>query len=433
MKRTRSLFLLLISLLFWSCTNELVNDGLFVPTTNSVGINHNVPIEKALSELTTVLKDINGIAITRNNIQRQISTISTIKFSDIGTTTRSIKMINAEELVYIANFKNEAGYAILGADDRLAPIIAIVDQGNLAKERLIMAVKEPNDIYRQSPILANVINYALQNVVGNQVVPLDSLMRTFYGEWQTVLKVGPLVQTKWAQDYPYNYYKPDCPAGCVAVALGQLITAEFYKWKSKSGISFGKIDGEEIDWESIFSLITDGQDLLLNVSDEGKAVAWLLRRCGAAVNMSYTPEASGAYAKNIVPVLNQLGFKGVCMDDYNQDIIMSRIALYDNSIFISATDIISGVGHAWLIDGVYKQNREVVKKLSNAVVDRWTEARILLHINLGWEGYCDGYYYPGIFDLGKGPVLKDKGDYGYYYPNMNYSKINEMCYYDSYN
>ena len=75
----------------------------------------------------------------------------------------------------------------------------------------------------------------------------------------------------------------------------------------------------------------------------------------------------------------------------------------------------------------------MVKKLSNAVVDRWTETRILLHINLGWEGYCDGYYYPGIFDLSKGPEFRDEGDNGYYCPNINYSKIKQMYYYDSYN
>ena len=431
MKKTH--FFLLFSLLFWSCTNEVIEGDFLIPTTNSVDINHNVSIEKALSELNIVMKGINDFSSTRNINQRQVSTISTIKISDVGNITRSSKAINTDKLMYIANFENEAGYAILGADDRLASIIAIIDQGNLKKEQLINSVKELDYISQQPLILSNVINYALQNVVGNQIVPLDSLMKTYYGEWQTLIKVGPLVKTKWSQDYPYNYYKTDSPAGCVAVALGQLITAEFYKWRSNSDVSFGKIDGAEIDWRNIFSLIADGQYWLPNVSDKGKAVAWLLRKCGTAVNTFYAPDGSSAYSKDIVPVLNQLGFKGVCMADYNQDIIMSRIALYDNSIYISATDIISGVGHAWLIDGVYKQNREVVKKLSNAVVDRWTETRILLHINLGWEGYCDGYYYPGIFDLSKGPEFRDEGDNGYYCPNINYSKIKQMYYYDSYN
>ena len=37
---------------------------------------------------------------------------------------------NVEELLYIVNFENEAGYAILGADDRLEPVYAVVDEGS---------------------------------------------------------------------------------------------------------------------------------------------------------------------------------------------------------------------------------------------------------------------------------------------------------------
>ena len=147
MKKTH--FFLLFSLLFWSCTNEVIEGDFLIPTTNSVDINHNVSIEKALSELNIVMKGINDFSSTRNINQRQVSTISTIKISDVGNITRSSKAINTDKLMYIANFENEAGYAILGADDRLASIIAIIDQGNLKKEQLINSVKELDYISQQ--------------------------------------------------------------------------------------------------------------------------------------------------------------------------------------------------------------------------------------------------------------------------------------------
>ena len=47
---------------------------------------------------------------------------------------------NVEELLYIVNFENEAGYAILGADDRLEPVYAVVDEGSLTTEEFRYAV-----------------------------------------------------------------------------------------------------------------------------------------------------------------------------------------------------------------------------------------------------------------------------------------------------
>ena len=45
-----------------------------------------------------------------------------------------------EELLYIVNFEDEAGYAILGADDRLEPVYAVVDEGSLTTEDFRYAV-----------------------------------------------------------------------------------------------------------------------------------------------------------------------------------------------------------------------------------------------------------------------------------------------------
>lgn len=112
MKRTRSLFLLLISLLFWSCTNEVIEEELSVLTT--VDCTHKISIEKALSDLNSVLEVIDKNIITRSGTKRQVSAVNTVKFADIGLVTRSNKMLDAEELIYIANFENEEGYAILG-------------------------------------------------------------------------------------------------------------------------------------------------------------------------------------------------------------------------------------------------------------------------------------------------------------------------------
>ena len=54
----------------------------------------------------------------------------------------------------------------------------------------------------------------------------------------------------------------------------------------------------------------------------------------------------------------------------------------------------------------------------------------VLHMNLGWYGSSNGYYHPGVFDVGRGPINfrtdSTSGTYSYQY--VNYLKF----YYDIY-
>ena len=82
---------------------------------------HAVPVEQALEELQSVLEEIDTPA-------------------EDGAVTRSEATADVEDLLYIVNFENEAGYAILGADDRLEPVYAVVDEGSLTTEDFRYAV-----------------------------------------------------------------------------------------------------------------------------------------------------------------------------------------------------------------------------------------------------------------------------------------------------
>ncbi len=67
-----------------------------------------------------------------------MTTVSPEALSPGGT--RSEATADVEDLLYIVNFENEAGYAILGADDRLEPVYAVVDEGSLTTEEFRYAV-----------------------------------------------------------------------------------------------------------------------------------------------------------------------------------------------------------------------------------------------------------------------------------------------------
>lgn len=442
MKKIHFLFLLLFSLSFWACTNEFIERDLSIPTT--INCTHKIPIEKALSELNSMLEVIDKDIITRSGTKRQVSTVKTVKLADIGLVTRSNKILDAEELIYIANFENGEGYAILGADDRLASIIAVTEMGSLAQEDFIDIVHRGYNLTDGPPVLSFVANYALGD--GDRPIggidggrPPADLNVISYGDWKFDMKLGPLVPTKWNQTDPYNFYKPKSYAGCVAVALAQYITAECYRKRrySKVRARFPKIADETIDWTTIIASISSGERSypLGKYTEESKAVAWLIRQCGIHVRTSYgsieAGTGSSASMSNIAYYLSTFGFKNAMHYGYNAKDVVMYLEINKLPLLVSGYSSTPGgkVGHAWLIDGECKQTRIIEQRFTDIVIDSWTESRTLIHANFGWGGSCDGYYYPGVFDLREGSqdIEKNFGDKNQNM-NSNYSRMEDLIY-----
>ena len=67
----------------------------------------------------------------------------------------------------------------------------------------------------------------------------------------------------------------------------------------------------------------------------------------------------------------------------------------------------------WNLDGWLYRTRYIKTYYRNGTVSqRGPFGQTLVHCNFGWEGVADGYYYDGIFDLSKGPVMPEDSDAG---------------------
>ena len=136
MKNMKYLSLLAILGLLVGCTSDLTTEE--VPQPPSVPeqkISHVVPVEQALEDLQGLLEAIDAPAedgaVTRSGGIRRVKNVTTVSPEALSPGgTRSEATADVEDLLYIVNFENEAGYAILGADDRLEPVYAVVDEGS---------------------------------------------------------------------------------------------------------------------------------------------------------------------------------------------------------------------------------------------------------------------------------------------------------------
>ena len=202
--------------------------------------------------------------------------------------------------------------------------------------------------------------------------------------------VNPMIQTLWNQDYPYNYYAPECYnywtgnhcyAGCVACAMSQIM--KYWDHPVHGQGSHSYVHGTYGEQSANFGATTYNWAIMPNslgsqANDAAKAVALLMYHCGVSVNMNFGPDGSGAYSKDVETAMRQ--YFGYCAASYQERSKYTEeewIALLKNEldksqpVYFSGTSD-SGGGHAIVCDGY--------------------DAYDYFSFNLGWSGSGNDYY-----------------------------------------
>ncbi len=236
--------------------------------------------------------------------------------------------------------------------------------------------------------------------------------------------VKPKLKVNWGQSEPYNIVASKkegkrVPVGCVAVAVGQIMS--HYKYPI-------------LDWDRLYKGdITDSYfkenipQLLSDLGDED------------LLNMHYKEKGSGASSYNVPRTLQSYGYKCSDVVDYNENDIMNELR-QDRVVYISGYSKMKNEfkdgkigdflgykgGHAWVIDGFksIKQKRLLIRDITykniahfytrSYVVKERTETKTYFSCNYGWSGKANGFYLSRIFNANRNgdpkPVInKEEG------------------------
>ena len=223
-----------------------------------------------------------------------------------GASTRG------EACFYVFNLGSE-GFVAVSANDAFRPIVGY------SKE-------EAFDAQNINPELAYMLNGLIIGRTshnGGEATPMVA------AEWNSVMNSGRqlsfnggreafrLVETKWNQDYPYNYFCPQAQggpggrtyAGCVATAMGQVMkywdhplqgTGSHTDYNSGFGALSANFGNTTYDWDHMPNRISSS-----STQEEIDAVATLLYHCGIAVDMHYAIDGSGAFSADVPDRIKQ--------------------------------------------------------------------------------------------------------------------------------
>ena len=286
-----------------------------------------------------------------------------------------------DTMLYLVNYADDQGFALLSADWRTKPVYAFSEEGELnladttVNKGLALFMENAKADYEDAvSVTGNPKGPFFPNDsidIYHPNIDIDDYQREVTKDVKPLLKKNSRL---WKQGYPFNIYCPvkngeRCPVGCVAIAVALLCS------EREAPSSF---DGISLNWSAINQV-----DPYTNIPPAMVNFFNFLRSLGKSqyLDMHYNPGASSSNIDNARRTLsNGMGFTLSATEDFHGYIFKDHYPVY-----IRAKKS-EGVGHAWVIDGGYGY-----KITSTMYVDGYASYNFE-HCVWGWAGKDNGYY-----------------------------------------
>ena len=323
-----------------------------------------VPFEMALAEVENLFAQ-GQTTRSLNQTTRKVDNHHEFVFNK---GTRAIGNDSIDVRFHIINFADNQGFALVSADSRTTGIYAYSETGNLDIEDAIENTGFGDFMESAAKHYENEIDISKNNTRGGSIGPLppdpNGITKLNMEEWNGVMyyvdhqtmiayTYEPLLQVKWHQLSPYNYYCPEittnswyldgkAATGCGPIAVAQIMS--YYQYPSI-------VLSTHFDWESI---MTAPSYTYFDYSNASLATAYLIHKVGESSHAVYGEQTS-TYLIDDATTLFLCGYGYSGPESFSESKVRSSIASH-YPVLMSGRQ--NGNGHAWVIDG-YRQNKMV--------------------------------------------------------------------------
>ncbi len=285
---------------------------------------------------------------------------------------------SAAPAYYVFNAADGQGFVIISGDDQMPELVAYSHTGWFNAADMHPALVE---------MLESYTTWVNSVRTGAADVP------TMAPVAKAKAVVAPLCTAEWGQDKPYNTLCPvkegdDCPVGCVATALAQIMY--HFRWpevgegttRYASGISgVGVLSSVFSDHHYAWDVMRNTKKENLESEEAAAAVAQLCYDCGIATRMSYDPDGSGtnddlamaalytnfSYKASLLRIEHRACY--ATQEEWN-DLVKAEINANRPVLYAGFTS--QNSGHEFIIDGY--------------------DVNDFFHVNWGWDGSSNGFY-----------------------------------------
>ncbi len=197
---------------------------------------------------------------------------------------------------------------------------------------------------------------------------------------------GPLIGTRWGQREPFNVDAPNGYAGCVPIAVAQILY--YYQYPSK------------YNWSNIYMYPVSNDDFNYFIKD-----------VRSLCKVEYKEGATGSNIKKARSAFIDLGYNATISDYVGVDILRNEIT-NSRPVFLRGDN--GDTGHAWVCEGYQHQK---YKATISMIIDKKygrpntgskyfdyelfinptsakddTSTREYFYMNFGWRGDDNGWY-----------------------------------------
>lgn len=353
----------------------------------------------------------------------------------LGRPSSRAEGVDADTLLYVVNFDNKQGYAIVSAavNDEY-PVIGFVEEGEFDA---LESTQNPSFNY-----YLNAAQDHVASTLGGSTIswPTPAFTERYY---LVDDRIAPRIDVEWGQRYPEGLFCPNKLSGCVMTAMGQILTV--IKEPASIQLTYDErdMDSQVLNWDeickhkhSVNMYYQVSIDSHLEECEAGEdthlAIGRLCREMGKRSNANYKDGSTTAASMNAITCLRGMlpNFEISSLTRLNEQYANVFEDLRSGLVYMQGSRPDRSSAHAWVADGgkitgtkivrTYTQEHNIVT--GEPLVEVVYRTTTYFHFNWGWNGSSNGYFVAGVFDTDKGsndddspvviPKVKSRTDYG---------------------
>lgn len=405
--RKISMILFVLCTVAYSCSNDendlLINETIANSPSNLRTIEDAIDIAKKAKALAVPVQ-------TRSTTNKvEIDDVVCIK----STQTRS--SVGSDTLMYIVNFANDNGFAVISANPNTEDLLALVESGHFKESN------HANDGFEMF------MDYAKQYVETTAETRAITAREEQKLECDTIIsRRQPKLSVNWGQTGCEGSLAPNGFAGCGNVAMAQVMS--YFQYPSTLILTYdGNLSSIPLNWSQM--ILADTKHPHTSGTSCNQQIAKLLRQLGNLTESDYTnPSFTNTYLYKVHTAYNQTflyNVSNICRytgTDFSTPLSNNKL-IHMHGETINSDNSISG--HDWIVDGNLVLNITTTEWSKLFTETEWhilsesTESRKYIHINWGWHGNNNGYFSTNVLSTNQAYSYDTPYNYNHYLFNTN--------------